>query len=105
MYPVTRGLSNTEIAEELIVEQSTPRLASSRPAESARSRRCVVMEVHHAAGEPAHVEQFEVQTDVAREERLAAPHDDGRHEHVQLVDQPGRDGLGCEVGTADGDVT
>lgn len=53
-----------------------------RPAESARSRRSVVTEVHRPAGEPVQVEQFEMQTDVAREGRLAAAHDDGRYEHV-----------------------
>ena len=36
---------------------------------------------------------------------FAASHHDGRDEQLELVDQPGPDRLGGEVGTAHGDVT
>jgi hypothetical protein len=47
----------------------------------------------------ARVQQFEVQADIVREGPLAAPDHDGRHEQVELIDQPRRDRLGGEIGT------
>jgi hypothetical protein len=57
-----------------------------------------VVEVHHTLAESAFVQQFELQADIVGEERVAASHHDGRDEQVDLVDQPGLDRLGGEVG-------
>src|SRR5436309_3393502 len=66
--------------------------------------RGAVVEVNHAVAETALVQQFELQADTAGKGLYAASHHDGRYEQVELVDQPGLDRLGCEVGTAHGDV-
>jgi hypothetical protein len=61
--------------------------------------------MNHAVAETAFVQQLELQADTVGEGLLAASHHDGRDEQVVLVDQPGLDRLGGEVGTADRDVT
>ena len=48
--------------------------------------------------------ELEVHADIVGEGRVAAAHHDGREEQLALVDQPGLDCLGREVGTADGEV-
>ena len=50
------------------------------------------------------VQQFELQADVCGERPFSASHQDGRHEQVASVDQPGLESLGGEVGTAHADV-
>ena len=61
--------------------------------------------MNHAVAEKAYAQQFELQADTVGERLFAASHQDGRDEQVALVDQPGPDRLGGEVGTADRDVT
>src|SRR6185437_12928730 len=63
------------------------------------------MEVNHAVGKAALVEQFELQPDLVGEGWLSSSDDHGGEEEVELVDQPGLDRLGGEVGTPDADVT
>ena len=63
------------------------------------------MEVHNTVAETAFVQQFEFQAEIVGEGPFASSHHDRRDEQVALVDQPGLDRLGGEVGTAHGDVT
>src|SRR5688500_3725414 len=67
-------------------------------------RTYAVVEVNHAALETAFVQQFELQADVCGEGPFTTSNHDGRDEQVALVYQPGPEGLGGEVGTADADV-
>src|SRR5450756_2025467 len=64
------------------------------------SRRGAVVEVNHAAAEAAYVQQLKLHVGVAGQGLLAASDHDGRDEQVALVDQPGLERLGGEVGTA-----
>src|SRR4051794_5903884 len=85
---------------------SSPADSSRGPARVAvASRPDAVVEVNHAVAEAALVEELELQADMVGEGLFAASHHDGREEQVALVDQPGLDRLGGEVGTAHGDVT
>jgi hypothetical protein len=59
-----------------------------------------VAEVNHAVAETAFVQQFELQADIVGEELFATSHYDGRDKQVPLVDQPGLDRLGGEIGAA-----
>jgi len=61
------------------------------------SRPDAVVEVHHAVAETAFVQQFELQADIVGEGWLAAFHN-GRDEEMALVNQPGLQRLGGEVG-------
>jgi hypothetical protein len=61
--------------------------------------------VNQAVPEAALVKQLELQADVVRQRLLAASHHDGRHEQVQLVDQPRFERMGGEIGPGDGEVT
>ena len=60
---------------------------SKRPA--LRVRVHAVGPVHHAVGEPALGEQFEVQSKAVWERRIAASRDHGVQEEVALVDEAG----------------
>ena len=86
-----------------------PRPTLRRPPDGATGYHTVVVEsvveVNHAVAETAFVQQLELQADVVGEGPVAASHHDRRDEQVALVDQPGPDRLGGEVGTAHGDVT
>src|SRR5215211_2121689 len=64
-----------------------------------------VTQVDHAIAETAFVQQFEPHANIVGEGWLASSHHDGRDEQVALVDQPGPERLGGEVGTAHADVT
>src|SRR5215212_7709852 len=59
-----------------------------------------VVEVDHAVAETAFAQQFELHADIVGEGPFAASHHDGRDEQMVLVDQPGPERLGGEVGTA-----
>jgi len=59
--------------------------------------------MNHAVFEAALVQQFELQANVVGQGPLAASDQDGREEQMALVDQPGLDRLGSEVGTAHAD--
>src|SRR5262245_61170565 len=67
------------------------------------ARRAVV-EVDRAVAEPALVDELEVDAGAVREGALAASDDHGHLEQVVLVDQPGPDRLGGELGPSDGEV-
>ena len=60
--------------------------------------------MHDAAGEAALVQQLEVDADPPGASRVPPPTTTGDDEQVELVDQPGRDRLGGEVGAADAEV-
>src|SRR3954467_1222743 len=55
--------------------------------------------------ETAFDQQFELHEDIVWKGFLASSHHDGCDEQVALVDQPGPERLGGEVGTAHADVT
>ena len=63
-----------------------------------RSRPGAVAEEHHAVAEAAFVQQRQAQTSVSREGRIATPHDAGRYEQVQLVDQSLPERMRGEIG-------
>jgi hypothetical protein len=60
--------------------------------------------VHHAVAEPPFVQQLQLQADFVGEGLLATAHHNRCEEQVALVDQPGFEGLGRQVGTAHGEV-
>src|ERR1700729_2968832 len=63
-----------------------------------------VLEVDDSALEAVHAEQLEVGTESGGKRRRATPEHDGYDEQVQLVDQPGRQGLTGELRAPDGQV-
>jgi pimeloyl-ACP methyl ester carboxylesterase len=75
--------------------QSTPR--SSLPAKA-------VTEVDNAVSESALVEELEVGAHAGRQPRLAPADDYGQHQQPALVDQPGLESLGREVGSSDEEI-
>src|SRR5215216_2745765 len=77
---------------------------SSSRCRSAGSDSRAVMEVDDAAPEAALVHQFEPQADIRRKSPLAATHDERDEEQVALVDQRGRERVGGERRTANGEV-
>src|SRR5262245_24605776 len=66
--------------------------------------RGAVVEVDRAVAEPALVDELEGHVDAVREGALAASDDHGHLEKVVLVDQPGPDRLGGELGPTYGEV-
>ena len=62
------------------------------------------MEVDHAVAETAFVQQLEFKRTSSGRDGLPPPTTIGREEQVALVDQPGLERLGGEVGTAHADV-
>ena len=68
------------------------------------SRHHAVVEMDHAVGEAAFVEEFELQADVVGECLRTATHHDGRDDQVALVRQSGAERLAGEVRAAHGEV-
>src|SRR5450631_1270619 len=62
------------------------------------SRLGAVVEVNHAVAESTHIQQLQLHANVVGQELLPASDHDGSHEQVALVDQPGPERLGCQVG-------
>jgi hypothetical protein len=60
--------------------------------------------MNHAVGETAFVQQFEVEADLVGESLVASSHYDGRDDQVDLVDQPGLERLGGEIGPTHAEV-
>ena len=102
--PISRIAGLARLAEGLDAEvDPVRREPASGASDGLRfSRPNPVVEVNHAVAETAFVQQLERQADVVGKGPLAAAHHDGRDEQVALVDQPGLERLGGEVGTADG---
>jgi hypothetical protein len=64
-----------------------------------------VPEVDDAVAEAAFVEQLQLDPDTSGQARLAAADDDREHEQVDLVHQPGREGVPGQARTADAEVS
>jgi hypothetical protein len=54
------------------------------------SAQAAAAEVHRAIAEAAFVQEFELQTDAARQRPFAAADHDRHHEQLALIDQPRR---------------
>src|SRR5437588_11132158 len=86
------------------VEGRRYRRALAESPSRSRSGLGAVVEVHHAATERALVLQLELDADALGKSPLPPAHQNGHHEQVKLVDEPGSDGLRGEVRSADADV-
>ena len=60
--------------------------------------------MNHAVAESTLVEQLEVEANIVGKRLFPASDDDRREEHVALVDQPGPESVGGEIGAADREV-
>src|SRR5918994_1400227 len=98
----TATVSTTAASSSRSQTRATALSGSSRSTWRAPS---AVVEVDHAVGETAFVQQFELQADVVEKRVCAASDHDGREEKMAFVDQPDPERLGGEVGTAHADIT
>jgi hypothetical protein len=84
------------------LRMSCKRRRSDRAVRSLSER--AVAEVYDAVSESALIEELEVGAYAGRQPWLAPADDNGPHEQLALVDQPGLESLRREVGTSYGEI-